>query len=121
MIGPAVVRARRAGIEVEGPLSADSLFRPDARSGGYDAVVAMYHDQGMIPIKMGDPGGVVNVTLGIPLVRTSPGHGTAFDIAGRGVASSESMVAAVLECAAMAGAPVARTRQQRREQGASRR
>ena len=103
VIRPGVVRAARAGIRVEGPLSADSLFRPDA-AGRYDAVVAMYHDQGIIPVKMGDAGGVVNVTLGIPLVRTSPGHGTAFDIAGRGVASSESMVAAVLECAAMAGA-----------------
>jgi 4-hydroxythreonine-4-phosphate dehydrogenase len=114
VIGPAVMRARRAGIAVEGPLPADSLFG-SAGIARYDAVVAMYHDQGIIPVKMGDPGGVVNVTLGIPLVRTSPGHGTAFDIAGQGVASSESMVAAVLECAAMAVASVPGRRRRDKE------
>jgi 4-hydroxythreonine-4-phosphate dehydrogenase len=114
VIRPAVMRARRDGIAVAGPFPADSLFRPD-EIGRYDAVVAMYHDQGIIPVKMGHPGGVINVTLGLPLVRTSPGHGTAFDIAGRGVASSESMVAAVLECAAMAGASAGGRRRRDKE------
>lgn len=100
LIAPAVRRSRQRGIRAEGPLSADSVFRPD-HIGRYNAVVAMYHDQGIIPIKMGDPGGVINVTLGLPIVRTSPGHGTAFDIAGKGVASAESMVEAILECGRM--------------------
>lgn len=113
VIGPAVRRARRAGIQVEGPLPADSVFRPGEIE-SYDAVVAMYHDQGIIPVKMGEPGGVVNITLGVPLVRTSPGHGTAFDIAGQGVASCESMVSALVECAEMAAAD-ARTRRRRKE------
>jgi 4-hydroxythreonine-4-phosphate dehydrogenase len=108
-IAPAVRRAAQLGIRVEGPLSADSVFRPD-QIGRYDAVVAMYHDQGIIPIKMDDPGGVVNITLGIPIVRTSPGHGTAFDIAGKGVASEESMVTAAIECAEMAKASPAASR-----------
>jgi 4-hydroxythreonine-4-phosphate dehydrogenase len=100
IIRPAVRRAGEMGIRVEGPFSADAVFRPD-RIGRYNAVVAMYHDQGIIPVKMGDPGRVINVTLGLPIVRTSPGHGAAFDIAGKGVASAESMVSAVIECARM--------------------
>jgi 4-hydroxythreonine-4-phosphate dehydrogenase len=101
IIAPAVHRARRLGLNVEGPLSADTVFRP-GHEGRYDAIVAMYHDQGIIPVKMSDPGKVVNVTLGLPFARTSPGHGTAFDIAGKKVASAESMVTAAIECAEMA-------------------
>ncbi|MEM9798309.1 MAG: 4-hydroxythreonine-4-phosphate dehydrogenase PdxA [Pseudomonadota bacterium] len=77
-----------------GPLSADTMFHDAARA-GYDAAVAMYHDQALIPIKTIDFAGGVNVTLGLPFIRTSPDHGTAFDIAGRGIADPTSMVAAL--------------------------
>jgi 4-hydroxythreonine-4-phosphate dehydrogenase len=100
VIEPAVRAARVKGICVEGPFAADSIFRP-ALAGGFDAIIAMYHDQGMIPLKLGGHGDVVNITLGVPLVRTSPGHGTAFDIAGTGKASARSMVRAILECASI--------------------
>jgi 4-hydroxythreonine-4-phosphate dehydrogenase len=102
-IGPAVKAARRLGIAVEGPLPADSVFSPLIAS-RYHAIVAMYHDQGIIPIKMGGMDAAVNVTLGLPFLRVSPGHGTAFDIAGKGRASPEGIVAAILECAGMAKA-----------------
>ena len=102
-IAPAVRKARRLGMIVEGPLAADSLFSAPA-AGNYDAIVAMYHDQGIIPIKMGGMDAAVNVTLGLPVLRTSPAHGTAFDIAGTGSASAESMITAILECAWMARA-----------------
>jgi 4-hydroxythreonine-4-phosphate dehydrogenase len=98
IIEPAVMVARDKGICVEGPFAADSIYRP-AFAGRFDAIVAMYHDQGMIPLKLRGHGDVVNITLGIPLVRTSPGHGTAFDIAGTGKASDRSMAGAILECA----------------------
>jgi 4-hydroxythreonine-4-phosphate dehydrogenase len=98
VIAPAVRAARARGILVEGPIAADSIFRP-VISERFDAIVAMYHDQGMIPLKLMGHGDVVNITLGIPVVRTSPGHGTAFDIAGTGTASARSMVGAILECA----------------------
>jgi 4-hydroxythreonine-4-phosphate dehydrogenase len=75
-------------------LSADTLFHPAARA-RYDAAVCMYHDQALIPIKTVDFAGGVNVTLGLPFIRTSPDHGTAFDIAGRGIADPTSMVAAL--------------------------
>lgn len=101
LIEPAVRRARNEGILVEGPFPADSIYRPSfARR--FDAIIAMYHDQGMIPLKLMGHGDVVNVTLGIPCVRTSPGHGTAFDIAGKRPASDRSMRAAVIECARIA-------------------
>jgi len=84
-----------------GPLPADTMFHAAARD-GYDAAVAMYHDQALIPIKTIDFAGGVNVTLGLPFVRTSPDHGTAFDIAGRGSADPTSMVAALRMAQAMA-------------------
>ncbi len=77
-----------------GPLPADTMFHAGARA-GYDAAVAMYHDQALIPIKTIDFAGGVNVTLGLPFIRTSPDHGTAFDIAGRGVADPTSIIAAI--------------------------
>ena len=85
-----------------GPLPADTMFHAGARS-GYDAAVAMYHDQALIPIKTVDFAGGVNVTLGLPFIRTSPDHGTAFDIAGKGVANPTSMVAAIRMAWDMAG------------------
>jgi 4-hydroxythreonine-4-phosphate dehydrogenase len=93
-ITPAVETARRQGVEVAGPLPADTLFH-HAYRGRYEAVVAMYHDQGLAPLKMIGFESGVNWTLGLPFVRTSPDHGTAYDIAGRGVANPSSMVAAI--------------------------
>jgi 4-hydroxythreonine-4-phosphate dehydrogenase len=94
IIGPAVAAAKSRGIEAVGPLSADALFYYAFR-GDYDAVVAMYHDQGLAPLKMVAFEQGVNWTLGLPFIRTSPDHGTAYDIAGRGIANSSSMVAAI--------------------------
>jgi 4-hydroxythreonine-4-phosphate dehydrogenase len=94
IIGPAVLAAQRRQIDIVGPLSADALFY-HAFKGDYDAVVAMYHDQGLAPLKMVAFDQGVNWTLGLPFIRTSPDHGTAYDIAGRGVASPSSMVAAI--------------------------
>ncbi|MFH1023257.1 MAG: 4-hydroxythreonine-4-phosphate dehydrogenase PdxA [Planctomycetota bacterium] len=91
---PAIRRARRAGISVEGPFPADTLFFT-AREGRFDGVVAMYHDQGLIPVKLLAFDSGVNVTMGLPIVRTSPDHGTAFDIAGTGRANPGSMMAAI--------------------------
>jgi len=96
IIGPAIHNAKSIdpGMRVSGPFAPDTVFM-QARTGSYDVVIAMYHDQGLIPIKyMGLDQGV-NVTLGLPLIRTSPDHGTAFEIAGRGVADPSSMWAAV--------------------------
>ncbi|MHB8530967.1 MAG: 4-hydroxythreonine-4-phosphate dehydrogenase PdxA [Caulobacteraceae bacterium] len=93
-IGPAVAALREAGIAASGPHPADSLFHSDARV-RYDAALCMYHDQALIPAKMLDFWGAVNVTLGLPLVRTSPDHGTGFDIAGRGLARPDSLIAAI--------------------------
>ena len=94
VIAPALATLRAEGIAVTGPHSADSLFHAEARK-GYDAVVTMYHDQALIPIKTLAFDTAVNVTLGLPFVRTSPDHGTAFDIAGTGMASPTSLVAAL--------------------------
>lgn len=94
IITPAVAALRDQGIAATGPSPADSLFHPSARD-KYDAVVCMYHDQALIPVKMLDFWGGVNVTLGLPIVRTSPDHGTAFDIAGRGLARPDSLIAAI--------------------------
>ena len=94
-IAPAVDACRRRGIDVKGPFPADTVF-VRAQRGEFDVVVACYHDQGLIPVKLVAFGHAVNVTLGLPIVRTSVDHGTAFDIAGKGVADPESMVAAVL-------------------------
>lgn len=94
VIGPTVLSAQRRGLDVRGPLSADSLFYRAYR-GDFDAVVAMYHDQGLAPLKMVAFETGVNWTLGLPFIRTSPDHGTAYDIAGRGVADPSSMIAAI--------------------------
>jgi 4-phospho-D-threonate 3-dehydrogenase / 4-phospho-D-erythronate 3-dehydrogenase len=91
---PALAAAKKEGIKVEGPFSADSLFIRDQHD-AYDAVIAMYHDQGMIPIKMDSKGTAVNITLGLPILRTSVDHGTAYDIAGTGTACPESLKIAV--------------------------
>ncbi len=93
-IQPAVRRAKAAGMNVSGPEAPDTVFRK-ASQGGFDAVVCMYHDQGHIPLKLLDFEGGVNVTLGLPIVRTSVDHGTAFDIAWKGIASTRSLTAAV--------------------------
>ncbi len=93
---------RAEGFDLRGPLPADTMFHAAART-GYDAAVAMYHDQALIPIKTLDFDRGVNVTLGLPFVRTSPDHGTAFDIAGKGIATPTSMVEAIRLAARMAG------------------
>jgi 4-hydroxythreonine-4-phosphate dehydrogenase len=102
-IGPAVVECRNTEeINVEGPYSADTVFLRASR-GEFDAVIACYHDQAMIPVKCLSFGEAVNVTLGLPFIRTSVDHGTAFDIAGKGVAEHSSMVAAIKLAAELAG------------------
>jgi 4-hydroxythreonine-4-phosphate dehydrogenase len=101
VIAPAIACCRAKGIDVSGPFPADTVF-VRARKGEFDVVVACYHDQGLIPVKLVAFGRAVNVTLGLPIVRTSVDHGTAFDIAGKGVADAESMVAAVLLAARLA-------------------
>ncbi len=103
VIAPAVAALRAKGHDVRGPLSADTLFHEEARS-RYDAALAMYHDQALIPIKTLSFWDGVNVTLGLPIVRTSPDHGTAFDIAGTGTADARSMIAAIRLAAKMADA-----------------
>jgi 4-hydroxythreonine-4-phosphate dehydrogenase len=94
LIQPAIERLRQDGIAVTGPHPPDTLFTPAARQ-NYDAAICMYHDQALIPLKTLDMWGGVNVTLGLPIVRTSPDHGTAFDIAGRGLADPASLIAAL--------------------------
>jgi 4-hydroxythreonine-4-phosphate dehydrogenase len=94
VILPGIEKARREGFHVDGPLPADTLFWK-AAGGKYDAVVAMYHDQGLIPLKLLHFSDAVNVTLGLPIVRTSVDHGTAYDIAGRGRADPSSLTAAI--------------------------
>ena len=94
VIVPAVATLRADGIAASGPLPADTMFHARARK-GYDAALAMYHDQALIPIKTIAFDEAVNVTLGLPFVRTSPDHGTAFDIAGKGIARPDSLVAAI--------------------------
>jgi len=94
VIAPAVAAARRRRIDAVGPLAADGIFA-HAAQGKFDAVVCMYHDQGLGPFKLMHFADGVNLTLGLPFVRTSPDHGTAFDIAGKGIADASSMIAAV--------------------------
>lgn len=94
IVGPAVDQLRLRGLNVHGPLSPDTMFTARARS-RYDAAVCMYHDQALIPLKTLDMDGGVNVTLGLPFVRTSPDHGTALDIAGKGIADAGSLLAAL--------------------------
>ena len=94
IIGPATLAAQRRGLDVVGPLSGDTVFH-HALHGEFDAVVAMYHDQGLAPLKAVAFDTGVNWTLGLPFIRTSPDHGTAYDIAGRGLANPSSMIAAI--------------------------
>ena len=94
-ITPWVAELQSAGVSITGPQSADTMFHAQART-RYDAALCMYHDQALIPIKTLDFSGGVNVTLGLPIVRTSPDHGTAFDIAGQGLADASSMVQAIV-------------------------
>jgi 4-hydroxythreonine-4-phosphate dehydrogenase len=101
VLEPAVARSAKAGVDVSGPFPGDTIFLRAMR-GEFDAVIACYHDQGLIPIKMAAFGRAVNVTLGLPIVRTSVDHGTAFDIAGKNIADPESMVHAVLLAATLA-------------------
>jgi 4-hydroxythreonine-4-phosphate dehydrogenase len=101
LIAPALDRLRAEGLEIAGPLPADTMFHAEARA-RYDAALTMYHDQGLIPLKALDFARGVNVTLGLPFVRTSPDHGTAFDIAGTGRADPTSLVESLNLAAAMA-------------------
>jgi 4-hydroxythreonine-4-phosphate dehydrogenase len=94
VVQPAVERLRADGIDARGPLPADTLFHAAARA-SYDVALAMYHDQALIPIKTLAFDHAVNVTLGLPFIRTSPDHGTAFDIAGSGRADPSSLIAAI--------------------------
>ena len=103
VLQPAVAALRAAGIDAVGPLPADSVF-PKAARGAYDAVIAAYHDQGLVPVKLAAFGSAVNVTLGLPFVRTSVDHGTAFDIAARGTADPGSLLEAMRLAVALAGA-----------------
>jgi 4-hydroxythreonine-4-phosphate dehydrogenase len=99
IIAPAIAAARAEGMHVSGPFAPDTVFmrarHTPSKAGEFDAVVAMYHDQGLIPVKYLGVEQGVNVTLGLPLVRTSPDHGTAFDIAGTGKADEASLLAAI--------------------------
>jgi 4-hydroxythreonine-4-phosphate dehydrogenase len=101
VLAPAVNLSRQDGIDISGPWPGDTVFTR-AVQGEFDVVVACYHDQGLIPIKLIAFGETVNVTLGLPIIRTSVDHGTAFDIAGRGIANPESMVQAVMLAARLA-------------------
>ena len=101
VLTPAVEAARTRGIRIDGPFPGDTVFGRAVR-GEFDAVIACYHDQGLIPVKLLAFGQAVNVTLGLPIIRTSVDHGTAFDIAGRGLADPSSMIAATLLAARLA-------------------
>ena len=101
IIAPAITALRTLGIDATGPHPADTLFAPHKRP-TYDVAVAMYHDQALVPLKALDFDQGVNVTLGLPIVRTSPDHGTAFDIAGKGIASPNAMIAAIRMAGEMA-------------------
>ncbi len=106
VITPAIEMARQHGIDARGPFPADTIFGP-ALAGKYDLVVAMYHDQGLIPLKMVAFDEAVNVTLGLPIIRTSPDHGTAFDIVGKNIANPGSMKSAIRLAARLAAAHIA--------------
>jgi 4-hydroxythreonine-4-phosphate dehydrogenase len=103
IVGPAVQAARDSGLPVEGPFPADTIFY-HASTGRYDAVVAMYHDQGLIALKLLHFSDAVNISLGLPIIRTSVDHGTAYDIAGKGVADPSSLIAAIKMAARIVGA-----------------
>jgi len=102
VLRPAVERARTRGIDISGPWPGDTVFGRAAR-GEFDAVIACYHDQGLIPVKLLAFGRAVNVTLGLPIIRTSVDHGTAFDIAGKGIADPASLIEAVKLAARLVG------------------
>jgi 4-hydroxythreonine-4-phosphate dehydrogenase len=106
VIEPAIETLRREGLDITGPHPADALFTPRSRQ-TYDAALAMYHDQALVPLKALDFDEGVNVTLGLPIVRTSPDHGTAFDIAGKGLADPGAMIAALRMAGEMASRRVA--------------
>jgi 4-hydroxythreonine-4-phosphate dehydrogenase len=101
IVAPAVAALQKAGIHAHGPVPPDALFTPRARA-GYDAAICLYHDQALIPLKALDVDHGVNITLGLPFVRTSPDHGTALDIAGSGTASPTSLMAALTTAAQLA-------------------
>jgi 4-hydroxythreonine-4-phosphate dehydrogenase len=101
IIAPAINQLRADGIDAMGPYPADTLFHEDARK-TYDLVLGMYHDQVLIPLKTLDFFGGVNITLGLNFIRTSPDHGTGFDIAGKGVARPDSLIAAIRTAKSMA-------------------
>ena len=103
IVAPAIEILRSEGIEIRGPLPADTMFHDAARK-TYDCAVCMYHDQALIPVKTLAFEEAVNVTLGLPFIRTSPDHGTAFDIAGSGWANPSSLIAALQLAARMAAA-----------------
>ena len=103
VLRPAVETARARGVGIEGPYPGDTVFVRASR-GEFDAVIACYHDQGLIPVKLLAFGHAVNVTLGLPIIRTSVDHGTAFDIAGKGIADPSSMIEATLLAAKLASA-----------------
>ena len=104
---PVARQLRAEGIDITDPRSADTLFHDEARA-TYDAAICMYHDQALIPVKTLDFWGGVNVSLGLPVIRTSPDHGTGFDIAGKGIARPDSMIAAIRLASEMAKARGAR-------------
>ncbi len=106
VLAPAVAQLRGEGIDISDPRPADTLFHDEARA-TYDAALCLYHDQALIPVKTLDFWGGVNTTLGLPVVRTSPDHGTGFDIAGKGVARADSLIAALRLAGQMAAARVA--------------
>ena len=101
MIAPLLDDLRAQGLSITGPLPADTMFHPKARE-TYDVAICMYHDQALIPIKTVNFAAGVNVTLGLPFIRTSPDHGTAFDIAGKGIAEATSLIEALRAARAMA-------------------
>lgn len=101
VLSPAIEHARARGIDLTGPIPGDTVFVRASR-GEFDCVIACYHDQGLIPVKLLAFGTAVNVTIGLPIIRTSVDHGTAFDIAGKGIADPGSMIAAVMLAAEMA-------------------
>lgn len=107
VLAPAVESLRAEGIAITDPLPADTLFHDEARR-TYDAALCLYHDQALIPVKTLDFWGGVNATLGLPIIRTSPDHGTGFDIAGKGVARPDSLIAAIRLASEMAAARAAR-------------
>ena len=107
VLAPAVAALRGEGIVITDPLPADTLFHDEARA-TYDAAICLYHDQALIPVKTLDFWGGVNATLGLPVIRTSPDHGTGFDIAGKGVARPDSLIAALRLAGRMAAARLTR-------------